>query len=167
MGPVGPVGPVGPIGLQGDQGPFGPQGVQGEVGPMGPIGEQGLQGVQGDVGPPGSVSAFTSVSNLPQNLIQPAPIVFENPIPGWGSVEDGSDDGKDDRITGFIVPAAGLYLINYSINGVALLKKNGITVPGINSALVELSVGDVISLFGLSLSVPLVATATIIFVKLN
>jgi hypothetical protein len=151
------------MGLQGDQGPTGPQGVQGEVGPMGPIGEQGPfgpQGVQGDVGPPGSISAFTSVSNLPQNLIQPAPIVFENAIPGWNSVEDNG-------IVGFVVPVAGLYLVNYTINGVALLKKNGITVPGINSALVELSVGDVISLFGLSVSVPLVATASIIFVKIN
>jgi len=128
---------------------------------MGPIGEQGPfgpQGVQGDVGP--SVEAFTSVSNLPQNLIQPSPIVFENAIPSWGSIQDNG-------IVGFIVPVAGLYLINYSINGVALLKKNGITVPGINSALVELSVGDVISLFGLSVSIPLVATATIIFVKIN
>jgi hypothetical protein len=163
---------VGPIGLQGDQGPFGPQGVQGEIGPIGPVGPMGPiglqgdqgpfgpQGVQGEVGPAGSISAFTSVSNLPQNLIQPAPIVFETAIPGWGSVEDNG-------IVGFIVPVAGLYLITYSINGVALLKKNGITVPGINSALVELSVGDVISLFGLSVSVPLVATATIIFVKLK
>ena len=110
------------------------------------------------MGPVGSISAVTSVSNLPQNPL-PSTILFENPIPGWESQ-------KEEYITGFIVPIAGLYLINYSINGVALLKRNGEIVPGINSVLVELNSGDVISLYGLSVIVPLLPTATIIFIRL-
>ena len=158
-GEVGPQGPAGEQGVQGPAGEVGPQGVPGEVGPQGPAGEQGLQGIPGVVGPAGSISAFTSVSNLPQNPL-PSTIVFENPIPGWESQ-------WEEHITGFVVPVTGRYLINYSINGVALLKRNGDVVPGINSALVELNTGDVISLYGSSVTVPLLPTATIIFVRLS
>jgi hypothetical protein len=108
-----------------------------------------------------SYNKISNLNNLPQNLIQPSPIVFENSIPGWGS-EPGLGG-----IVGFVVPMGGLYLINYSIQGVAFLRRNGLDVAGINSALIELNAGDVISLYGLSLSVPLVPTASIIFVKLS
>jgi hypothetical protein len=63
------------------------------------------------------------------------------------------------------------YLIHYAINGIAQLKRNGQTVPGINSALVDLNFGDIISLVAVSLSglelddfdLP---TASITFIKL-
>ena len=120
---------------------------------MGPAGPQGLQGVAGP-----TISAVSSVSNLTQSL-EAGTIVFDTAIPGWTSQ-------IDVNITGFIVPVTGLYLINYSINGVALLKRNGIDVPGINSVLVELTSGDVISLYGLS--APIAGpSASIIFIKLN
>jgi hypothetical protein len=179
VGPQGPQGEVGPsggetgpqgiqgeVGPQGIQGEVGPQGIQGEVGLQGPIGEVGPQGIQGEVGPQGpigevgpqgpSVSAVTSISTLPQNL---GTILFEHALPGWDSI--------DNPITGFVVPVAGLYLINYAINGVSILKKNNIEVPGINSALLQLDVGDVISLTGVTIDiVPINVTASITFIKL-
>jgi len=47
------------------------------------------------------------------------------------------------------------------------LKRNGVVVPGINSVLVELNSGDIISLYGLSVIVPLLPTASIIFIRLS
>ena len=109
------------------------------------------------------ILAVSSVSTLTQRVLRP--ILFNVPIPGWQSVYD---DDEDDRIKGFIVPTAGLYLIQYNVNGLSTLERNGIVVPGINSTLIELTAGDIISMTGVKISQSEVnATATIIFIKLS
>ena len=160
QGPIGETGPQGPIGEQGPQGPIGetgPQGPKGETGSKGDQGQVGLTGPKGETGPKGSISAVASLSTLPQTL---GPVVFEHDIDGWESV-------KSDSITGFRVQVPGFYLINYAVNGTCILKKNDIEVPGINVSLLQLDVGDVLSMDALSFkTVPLSTTASITFVKL-
>ena len=196
QGPQGEQGPIGPQGLQGEQGPIGPQGhqgitgergsqgpqgIQGEKGEKGPQGEQGLKGEQGPKGDQGekgdqgiqglkgpSILAVTSITTLPQSL---GTIVFENEIDGWESKR------TSDSITGFVVPVSGLYLIHYAVNGTCVLKRNDTEVLGINSALLQLEVGDVISLTATSIkadtesnvtaSVTTSVSASIIFIKLD
>jgi hypothetical protein len=163
QGPVGEKGLQGPVGEKGDAGPKGDTGEQGLVGEKGDTGEQGLQGLVGEKGDTGeqglqaSILAVSSVSKLPQT----STILFDTPIDGWESV-------VEDNIKGFIVPTAGLYLVHYSINGISILERNGVQVPGINSALIQLNSGDVISRRALNFfDTESFYTASIIFVKLS
>ncbi len=156
-GSRGEAGPQGETGPKGDQGPVGEQGLKGDTGPQGPIGETGSQGPIGETGPKGSISAVTSVSTLPQSL---GPIVFEHDMDGWESIK------SESAITGFRAKISGLYLINYVINGTSILKKNDIEVSGINSALLQLDVDDVISMEGISLNTGTNVTASMTIFKL-
>jgi hypothetical protein len=159
-GPKGDQGLQGPVGEKGDAGEQGPVGEKGDAGPKGDTGEQGPVGEKGDAGEQGlqvSILAVSSVSKLPQT----STILFDTPIDGWESV-------VEDKIKGFIVPTAGLYLVHYSINGISILERNGVQVPGINSALIQLNVGDIISMSALNFfDTESLYTASIIFVRLS
>ena len=129
-GPPGPQGPTGPLG-GGATGPTGPRGATGPQGPTGIQGATGVQGVTGatgPVGPAGSVVNYLQAVNYglnsgtpgTQSITTNALIQFGAQVllPGGSIIKSGNISQQTSSGTGsanFILAAAGLYEISYSV----------------------------------------------------